>query len=95
MFLSLSGCNPASLYNQLATARGYRLLNGGMIYVGWDVDRINKGNYFYGFSHIPLHKLDLPEGTFTITCFRDPVKRVVSHYSWSIERIILTTLAWK
>ena len=85
MFLSLSGGDPASLYNQLAAAPGYRLLSGGMIYVGWDVDRINKGNYFYGFSHAPLHKLDLPEGTFTITCFRDPVKRVVSHYRMLLE----------
>lgn len=81
MFLSLSGEDPVSLYSQLAKTPDHRLLSNGIIYVGWRVRYINRGNYFYGFSHTPLHKLDLPKGTFTITCFRDSVKRVVSHYN--------------
>lgn len=81
MFLSLSGDDSASLYSQLANTPGNRLLINGRVYVGWNVRYINRGNYFYGFSHTPLHKLDLPKGTFSITCFRDPLKRIVSLYN--------------
>lgn len=91
IFLSLSGEEPASLYAQLAATPGHRLLRRGRIFVGWNIRYINKGNYFYAFSHTPLHKLNLPEGTFTITCFRDPVKRVISHYNmlmdFSVNRV--------
>lgn len=85
MFLSLSGEDSAYLYNQLSSMPDHRLISNEIIYVGWNVRYINRGNYFYGFSHIPLHKLDLPERTFTITCFRDPVKRVVSHYNMLMD----------
>lgn len=85
MFLSLSGEDSSSLYEQLSKAPGHRLLRNGIIYVGWEVRLINRGNYFYGFSHTPLHKLDLPAGTFTLSCFRDPVKRVVSHYNMLMD----------
>jgi len=88
MFLSLSGEDSASLYNQLANIPDHRLLCNGKVYVGWNVRYINRGNYFYGFSHTPLHKLDLPKGTFTITCFRDPIKRVVSHYNMLMDFLV-------
>ncbi|QDV69533.1 hypothetical protein Poly24_32490 [Rosistilla carotiformis] len=35
-------------------------------------------------THFPIPhftKLGLPEDTFAISCFRDPVKRVISHYN--------------
>lgn len=53
----------------------------GKIFVEGTRKLINEGHYFYAFSHIPLHGLRLPEGTFTVTCLRDPVKRVVSLYN--------------
>lgn len=85
MFLSLSGQDSAALYRQLAETPDHRLLVNGLIYVGWNVRHINRGNYYYGFSHEPLHKLDLPARTFTLSCFRDPVKRVVSHYNMLMD----------
>jgi len=85
MFLSLSGQDPELLYNQLAIIPDHRLQSNGLSYVGWNVRYINKGNYFYAFSHTPLHKLDLAEQTFAFTCFRDPVKRVVSHYNMLMD----------
>jgi len=85
MFLSLSGLDSKSLYRQLAASPIHRLIVNGLIFVGWNVRYINKGSYYYAFSHTPLHKLDLPENTFTVTCFRDPVKRVVSHYNMLMD----------
>jgi len=80
MFLSLAGDEPHRLYKRLVAHPTHCINAGGLTYVGWNPDLINRGSYFYAFSHIPLHKLALPPRTFTITCFRDPVKRVLSHY---------------
>ena len=77
MFLSLSGIDPTSLYKELQRTSDHRILSNGLIYVGWKVSRINKGNYFYAFSHTC--------GTFTVSCFRDPVERVLSHYNMLME----------
>lgn len=85
IFLNLPGEDSASLYERLAQKPDHRLLCGDKVYVGWNVEYINKGNYFYAFSHAPLHALDLPEGAFTITCFRDPVQRVISHYNMLMD----------
>jgi len=91
MFLSLGDSDAQSFYEDLARARGHRLMRNGKIFVGWNFRLINNGNYFYAFSHTPIHKLKLPEGTFTITCFRDPVQRIISHYqmlmNYSINHI--------
>jgi hypothetical protein len=86
MFLSLMGDEASSIYGSLvANAPTHRVLRRGRIYVGWNVDCINRGNYFYAFSHTPLHELNLPPETFTVTCFRDPVKRVISHYNMLMD----------
>jgi len=85
MFLSLSGEDSGYIYDQLSITPKHRMLRNGLIYVGWNVPYINKGNYFYGFSHTPLYKLSLPKETFTISCFRDPVKRIISHYNMLMD----------
>jgi hypothetical protein len=81
MFLSLGEVDPKSLYDKLSQTLGHRLLENDRIFVGWNIRLINNGHYYYAFSHTPLHKLNLPPKTFTVTCFRDPIKRVVSHYN--------------
>ena len=85
MFLSLSGEDPSQLYTQLAQSSDHCLNRNGFVYVGWNLRTINKGNYFYAFSHIPFHELSLPDKTFTVACFRDPVKRVMSHYNMLMD----------
>jgi len=50
------------------------------IYVGFNPYLLEKGDYFYGFSHMPKHKIKIPKDTFTFTILRDPVKRLISHY---------------
>jgi hypothetical protein len=88
MFLSLSGEDSNALYTQLARTPNHRLLSNGHIYVGWNVKLINNGNYFFAFSHTPIHQLALPPKTFTVSCFRDPVKRVVSHYNMLMDFLV-------
>jgi hypothetical protein len=85
MFLSRSGGDSAALYRQLTQTSSHRLTENGLIYVGWNHRLLKKGNYFYGFSHLPAHKIDIPEQTFTVSCFRDPVARVVSHFNMLME----------
>ncbi len=84
MFLGMSG-EAARLYNRLAKESSHCIVSKDKIYVGWNCDLINRGDYFYAFSHAPWHKLDLPVGTFSFTCFRDPVNRVVSHYNMLVN----------
>jgi len=49
--------------------------------VGWNTAAINRGSFFYAFSHEPLHRLKLNDSTFTFCFLRDPVERVISHYN--------------
>lgn len=85
MFLRLATNDEEGLYKNLAEIKGHRLMENGKIFVGWNKNYINLGGYFYAFSHTPLHELRLPPKTFTITVLRDPVKRVLSHYSMLVE----------
>lgn len=80
MFLSLAGDEPQTLYKRLVADPAHCISVCGVTYVGWNPALINRGAYFYAFSHIPFHELALPPRTFTFTCFRDPVRRVLSHY---------------
>lgn len=59
---------------------GGRAEYGGKVFVSWNKRILESGNYFYGSSHIPHHKLSLPQNTFTLTTLRDPLSRVFSHY---------------
>ena len=85
MFLSLGQGDPGAFYNELADSSSHRLMRDGKIFVGWNIRLINKGHYYYAFSHEPLHAINLPPDTFTITCFRDPLKRVLSHYNMLMD----------
>lgn len=80
MFLGLSGEDTAVILRRVFRNNG-RTISNGLIYAAWNRKHLNKGDYFYGNSHLPLHELDLAPDTFTIASFRDPVKRVVSHYN--------------
>jgi len=81
MFLSIGGGDSCLLYKKLAKAEKNRIEEGGLIFVGWNRLYINSGNYFYAFSHLPIYDLSLPKKTYTVTCFRDPADRIISHYS--------------
>lgn len=57
----------------------------GTRYVGANIAELERGEYLYGFSHIPSIKLNLPSNTFRVTLFRDPIDRLISHYSMIID----------
>jgi len=82
IFLSLGGEDPAKVYARLGAEglRVRRTISGRYVYSGWDKKIIAGVDYFYAFSHTPMHKLKIPPDTFTITCFRDPKQRVLSLY---------------
>ena len=83
-FAFLSNANAANtevFYESIAQDANHRRIKNNKVFVGWNSKLINEGYFSYAFSHIPLHQLNLPANTFTFTCLRDPVKRVVSHYN--------------
>jgi hypothetical protein len=90
-FMSLGGEDGKAVYARIINSYNFRTLSSDKIFVGWNPKLIEKGNYFYAHSHIPAHQLSLPSDTFTITCLRDPVKRVLSQYKmlyyYKINRI--------
>ncbi|MEM9410543.1 MAG: hypothetical protein AAGA30_05485 [Planctomycetota bacterium] len=79
-FLALSGGDGNQLFTQLGKQSNRPMVRNGLVYVGWDKSLIEAGDYFFGFSHIPYHQLELPNETFTFASFRDPAERVISHY---------------
>lgn len=87
MFLDLARKTDKAVdvYKELSKTKNHRATRDGKIYVGWNQKLINRGHYFYAFSHAPLHELNLPPDTFTVTVLRDPVKRVLSHYKMLVE----------
>ena len=80
MFFALSGEDASDVHLQLLRTNPRQIIAGRHVFVGWQQPLIEKGSYFFAFSHIPQHQLKLPPDTFTFTCFRDPIKRVISHY---------------
>lgn len=81
MFLAFSGRDSHKIYHKLAdVSKNHRIIANGKVFVGWNRQLIEQGYFFYAFSHLPYHILALPERTFTVTCLRDPVRRVLSHY---------------
>jgi hypothetical protein len=80
IFMAASGGDENLIYNKVASSLTHTFNENGYKYTGYCCRSINRGNYFYAYSHLPYWKLDLPEYTFKFTSFRDPVLRVLSHY---------------
>lgn len=75
-------------YDRLAKKPFHRVnLKRGPV-VGWNETLINSGSFFYGFSHIPYHRLRLDEHTFTFTFLRNPKERIISHYTMLQDMIV-------
>ncbi len=78
-FMSLETEDGPAALQRLAD-RGGRLILNDKVFVAWNWHLIEQGLYYYAFSHMPNHRFRLPENTYTITCLRDPVARIISDY---------------
>lgn len=78
MFFELGGEDVLHIHKELCNNYWYPTNKG--IFNAWDKHLLEKGLFFYGYSHIPMHKIKIPKDTFTFTCLRDPVERILSHY---------------
>ena len=58
------------------------IVTNDYVFVRNHKELIEEGFYFYGNSHIPFWKLDIPEKTFVFCMLRDPYKRLVSLYKY-------------
>ena len=87
IFLGVGASDPDAAYCELVKRPSHCCEWTGYRYVGWNSDLIMDGDYFYAFSHTPVWWLHLPIKTFTLTCFRDPVDRVLSHY-WMLREYV-------
>lgn len=81
MFLEFGAGDGDACYQRLAREPSHRVFAGEYVFVGWNRELIERGHYFYAFSHMPSHRFRLPPGTFTVTCLRDPLRRVASRYN--------------
>ena len=86
-FLALADAAPTDLYKAIATSFDHSVTSKGRVYVGWNKRLIERGHYFYAYSHIPAHQLRLPSDTFTVTVLRHPIDRILSHYAMLLDGI--------
>jgi len=84
-FLGLGGEDPLEVQRRIAGAALHRTVSGGYAFAAHEQRLLEQGHYFYGWSHLPAHHVRLPRRTFTVTILRDPVRRVLSLYSYLLE----------
>ncbi len=79
-FFQLHSAFPGTASEVVRASKDKIICLDGVRYVGANRGELIAGAYFYGFSHFPSHTLKLPSNTFTVTIFRDPFERIMSHY---------------
>jgi hypothetical protein len=63
-------------------SKRFRVFHNKYIVQGSNISLLKKGDYHYGCTHFPSWKIQEPRDSFTITIFRDPIERIVSHYNY-------------
>ncbi len=84
-FLTLGGEDPAAVHRRIAASELHRTVSGRYAFAAHHRQVLERGDYLYGWSHLPAHRISLPPRTFTVTLLRDPCDRVVSHYNYIRE----------
>ena len=56
------------------------VVHDGRVYTFHNKYLLEKGAYFYGFSHAAMHEVQLPDNTMRLTLLRDPASRLISYY---------------
>ncbi len=80
LLAALSGRPSEPIYCALAQAVHNRVMLDDVSFAGWRLETINAGGWDFAFGHMSLDRLVLPSDARVITCFRDPVQRLASHY---------------
>ncbi len=83
-FLALGGEEPLEVERRMATSTFGRTSSGEYTFAAHYKRALERGNYFYGWTHRPAHMIALPPETFTVTILRDPLKRAVSYYTYLV-----------
>jgi hypothetical protein len=78
----LGGEDPAAVQARLASSFLGRTVSHGLPFVSGRRLVLEKGEYFYGFSHIAAYAIELPPATLTVTVLRDPIQRALSCYNY-------------
>jgi len=84
-FLGLGGEDPADVHRRMAAAALHRTVSAEFAFAAHQRYLVEQGDYFYGWSHLPAHRLALPPETFTVVLLRDPLRRVVSYFRYLTE----------
>lgn len=87
MFASYFGFRENTAKNIDDYSKRYRAIYNGCIIQGSNISLLEQGNYHYGCTHIPSWKIQEPSDTFSLTIFRDPIKRIISHYKDIMGRV--------
>jgi hypothetical protein len=83
-FLALGGEDPNTVEQRMVMSTFGRTLSGDYAFAAHHRRALERGNYFYGWTHRPAHMINLPPNTFTITILRDPIKRAISYYTYLV-----------
>lgn len=82
--LEIGGEEAVAVERRLARSPMHFTVTGGVaVATGW-AGIIERGRYWFAFSHIPAHELRIPEATFTVTILRDPLERLMSYYRYLV-----------
>jgi hypothetical protein len=81
-FLALGGEDPLEVKRRMERSVLRRTISGTYTFVAHRQAQFPAGQYFYAWSHLPAHRVELPPQTFTVTVLRDPVRRVVSLFRY-------------
>jgi hypothetical protein len=62
----------------------------GKIFCGWNPGIINKSKFYFAFSHLDKKSIsdNIFKRSFTVSIFRDPIKRLLSRYNQLCQREI-------
>jgi hypothetical protein len=80
-FLALGGEDPETVHWRMKRPP-HATTSGGFVFVGADRRLIERGDYYFGWSHAAAWWLAVPPDTFRITVLRDPLQRMVSLYRY-------------
>ena len=85
IFMSIAGRDGGQLFVDLGRQSDRPMIDDDLVFVGWNKPLIEQGDYFFGFSHFPFDEVNVPDGTFRFTSFREPADRVFSHYRMLLD----------